>query len=242
MRLPWRPDNPCLAMLPMALLTAIVRKEALLPEHTAAFAATQLLPVIQAATDRHLAVAPRHCYHPDLCKEFLVSADMPYRTAAAACICRVPLARPMRLRTLCLYARSAMHGCALQMMCSYLATSSAWPVLLGHRDLITLAADMVLVTFSKGDPCLQQPVYVCRQNPHARHCLRKCSRTCQHACDVTSELLSPSTGVLGNSDRSPVAASAVSEKAAAAAHLARVPSIPEDVADAGCGVHICGGM
>ena len=40
---------------PMALLTAIVRKEALLPEHTAAFAATQLLPVIQAATERHLA-------------------------------------------------------------------------------------------------------------------------------------------------------------------------------------------
>ena len=61
-------------MFPMALLTAIVRKEALLPEHTAAFAATQLLPVIQAATARHLAATPDQQRSPELCKEFLVSA------------------------------------------------------------------------------------------------------------------------------------------------------------------------
>ena len=41
-------------------------------------------------------------------------------------------------------------GCVLQTMCSYLSTSSAWPVLLGHRELIMLAADMVLVTARKG--------------------------------------------------------------------------------------------
>ena len=151
MRLPWRPDNPNMATLPMALLTAIVRKEALLPEHTAAFAATQLLPVIQGATDRHLAVTPRQVYHPDLCKELLVSADMP--SPDCCCCMSVPHARPARSCTLLICMRSAKHGCALQMMCSTLATSSAWPVLLGHRDLITLAADMVFSTYSKGDPC-----------------------------------------------------------------------------------------
>ena len=36
--------------LPMALLIAILRKEALLPKHTVAFAATQLLPVIKEAS------------------------------------------------------------------------------------------------------------------------------------------------------------------------------------------------
>ena len=62
----------------MALLTAIVRKEALLPEHTAAFAATQLLPVVQEATDRHLAGStPGQLYCPHLCKELLVSAPLP---------------------------------------------------------------------------------------------------------------------------------------------------------------------
>ena len=85
MRLPWREDNSHLATLPMALLTAIVRKEALLPEHTSAFAATQLLPVIQAATDRHLASSPPQYYHPSLCRELLVSANMLSQTAAAAC-------------------------------------------------------------------------------------------------------------------------------------------------------------
>ena len=57
----------------MALLTAIVRKEAQLPEHTAAFAATQLLPVIQAATERHLAATLGQQYCLGLCRELLVS-------------------------------------------------------------------------------------------------------------------------------------------------------------------------
>ena len=67
--LPW---DACAtsATLPMALLTSIVRKEALLPEHTVAFAATQLLPVIQAATQRRLACHP--C-SSTLCRELLVS-------------------------------------------------------------------------------------------------------------------------------------------------------------------------
>ena len=61
---------------PMALLSAIVRKEALLPEHTAAFAATQLLPVIQAATERHCAsLQGQQCDRP-FCRELLVSADL----------------------------------------------------------------------------------------------------------------------------------------------------------------------
>ena len=63
-------------MLPMALLTAIVRKEALLPVHTAAFAATQLLPVIHAAVQRYMAATPGNPANPDVCKELLVSADM----------------------------------------------------------------------------------------------------------------------------------------------------------------------
>ena len=58
----------------MALLTAIVRKEALLPELTAAFAATQLLPVIQAATDRHLAAMRGQRLCLGLCRELLVSS------------------------------------------------------------------------------------------------------------------------------------------------------------------------
>ena len=60
--------------LPMALLTSIVRKEALLPVHTAAFAATQLLPVIQAAVRRQLDARGRG-FPSDVCKELLVSAD-----------------------------------------------------------------------------------------------------------------------------------------------------------------------
>ena len=59
----------------MALLTAIVRKEALLPEHTAAFAATQLLPVIQAAVDRHKLATLEYPANLHVCKELLVSAD-----------------------------------------------------------------------------------------------------------------------------------------------------------------------
>ncbi len=49
-----------------------------------------------------------------------------------------------------LLCECAMHECVLQMMCSYLAASSAWPVLLGHRDLITLAADTVLYASTEG--------------------------------------------------------------------------------------------
>ena len=63
-------------MFPLALLTAIVRKEALLPEHTAAFAATQLLPVIQAAADRHLLFTRGQRTSVHLCMELLVSADV----------------------------------------------------------------------------------------------------------------------------------------------------------------------
>ena len=77
-RFVWGTDDPASAMLPMALLTSIVRKEALLPDvHTAALAATQLLPVIQAATERHLAATPGHQYSPHLGKELLVSASPP---------------------------------------------------------------------------------------------------------------------------------------------------------------------
>ncbi len=90
MKLPWDTDLPYLAMLPIALLSAIVRKEVLLPEHTAAFAATQLLPVIQAATNRHLASMPRQQYHLLLCKELLVSAF----TLCECCNCHIMCMSP----------------------------------------------------------------------------------------------------------------------------------------------------
>ena len=65
------------ATLPMALLSAIVRKEAQLPEHTAAFAAAQLLPVIQEATVRHwMDATPGQQYSLHLRKELLVSAGL----------------------------------------------------------------------------------------------------------------------------------------------------------------------
>ena len=242
----WSEDNSYLATLPMALLTAIVRKEALLPEHTAAFAATQLLPIIQAATDRNLALSPPDFYHPYLCKELLVSADTPSQTAAAACTCRIPHAIPMGTCTLCLHARSAKHGwCALQVMCSTLATSSAWPVLMGYRDLITVAADMVLVTYSKGDvmPISSLCVFAFRFqlpcNPHARHCLSTQSPfQTLNACGVSYESLTPSAGSSG----SPFPAPAVSEEAAAAVHLARPTGVHGVVTAAGLGVHPCGGV
>ena len=63
------------AALPVSLLTAIVRKEALLPEHTAAFAAAQLLPVIQTGVARHLAARPGQ-FPPELCAELLVSSPV----------------------------------------------------------------------------------------------------------------------------------------------------------------------
>ena len=73
--LPWDAERVESATLPMALLTAIVRKEALLPKRTAAFAATQLLPVIEAATWRHVrSTHGRDCSLP-LRLELLVSAE-----------------------------------------------------------------------------------------------------------------------------------------------------------------------
>ena len=66
----------------MALLTSIVRKEALLPEHTAAFAATQLLPVIQAAVQSNMAAKSGDPESRVMCKELLVSANV---TATNAC-------------------------------------------------------------------------------------------------------------------------------------------------------------
>lgn len=81
-RLPWGVGHHSFATLPMALLTAIVRKEAMLPD-MAAFAAAQLLPVIQAATEEHLAATPGRHFSPNLCKELLVSAHLPPCIAAA---------------------------------------------------------------------------------------------------------------------------------------------------------------
>ena len=73
-RLPWGTSHAESATLPIALLTAIVRKEALLPDLTAAFAATQLLPAISDALCRHFNSTPGQLYCPHLCKEFLVRA------------------------------------------------------------------------------------------------------------------------------------------------------------------------
>lgn len=61
----------------MALLASIVRKEALLPVHTAASAATHLLPVIyNAAIAGLVATKPDDPAPPDVCKELLVSANV----------------------------------------------------------------------------------------------------------------------------------------------------------------------
>ena len=76
MTLDWGPQQSGPPTSPMALLSAIVRKEALLPEHTAEFAATQLLPVIQAATERHLASLQGQPFGLQFCRELLVSAEM----------------------------------------------------------------------------------------------------------------------------------------------------------------------
>lgn len=87
MALPWDWDleQRCPPTSPMALLTAIVRKEAQLPEHTAAFAAAQLLPIIQAATERLFALQgqPFLCLH--FCRELMVGANLnPIQWVAAA--------------------------------------------------------------------------------------------------------------------------------------------------------------
>ncbi len=77
MALPWDLEQLCAPTSPMALLTAIVRKEAQLPEHTAAFAAAQLLPVIWEATWRLYSLQDERCY---LClpfrRELMVSANL----------------------------------------------------------------------------------------------------------------------------------------------------------------------
>ena len=53
-------------------------------------------------------------------------------------------------------------------MCSYLAASSAWPVLLGHRELLLLAADVVFVLDSSGKRTLPGAAHgapLCRPIP-----------------------------------------------------------------------------
>ena len=69
---PYRTSAANRATLPTALLTAIVRKEAHLPRHTAAFAAAQLLPVIQEATERYLGTTDGPMASLKVCKELLV--------------------------------------------------------------------------------------------------------------------------------------------------------------------------
>ena len=51
--------------------------------------------------------------------------------------------------TIALEAYDSIPLC-MQVMCSYLATSSALPVLLGHQELIALAADMVHASSTTG--------------------------------------------------------------------------------------------
>ena len=87
--LPWDAERVESATLPMALLIAVVRKEAQLPAHTAAFAATQLLPVIQAATRRHLAATQGQETSLPLCKELLVSSEAPAPAVALPQAARV---------------------------------------------------------------------------------------------------------------------------------------------------------
>ena len=72
------------------------------------------------------------------------------------------------LRICCWQVNSALFDSVVQTMCSYLSTSSAWPVLLGHRDLITLATDMVLSVCRNGWAPHQQPLPACRPwwSPH----------------------------------------------------------------------------
>ena len=114
MTLPWDTDEqPGPPTLPMALLSAIVRKEALLPEHTAAFAAAQLLPVIQAATERHCASLHGQQYDPMFCRELLVSGNLtPTRSAAGKLLYQrtwqYASARYNKMQYLCL-----CHDCAV---------------------------------------------------------------------------------------------------------------------------------
>ena len=84
MRLHWDPKDTPFATLPVALLTAVVCKEAQLPEHTASLAATQLLPVILAFTKRHLASTAGRPPSTHVCQELLVRAKL----ACHRCCCR----------------------------------------------------------------------------------------------------------------------------------------------------------
>ncbi len=76
MALPWDLEQLCAPTSPMALLTAIVRKEAQLPEHTAAFAAAQLLPIIEEAVGRQPMNTAGQRDSLELRKELLVSAKL----------------------------------------------------------------------------------------------------------------------------------------------------------------------
>ena len=172
----WGVDDAASATLPIALLTSIVRKEALLPEHTAVFAATQLLPVIQTAIKRHLAGTPDKQYY--LCMELLVSAHLPrcrhISSMTATWTSAIELPSALQ-RCACFVCKQEMHTVypAVQTMCSYLATSSAWPVLLGHRDLIMLAADMLLSHCINGpspsSPCSHPSAVRPAWCPHCLH-------------------------------------------------------------------------
>ena len=116
------------ATLPMALLTAIVRKEALLPDHTASFAATQLLPVIWAATGRHLAsrAGPTPCTH--VCKELLVRAKLGSRR----CCCR--LQHSVWIPALKRFKRGE-HGMHIQIQAQHCMVCCAGDVLLPGNQL-----------------------------------------------------------------------------------------------------------
>ena len=81
---PYKTSNPNSATLPMALLTAIVRKEAQLPPLTAAFAAAQLLPVIQDAMEAYLETTDGQHASLKVCKEMLVRRPSSGHLLAAA--------------------------------------------------------------------------------------------------------------------------------------------------------------
>ena len=178
MRLPWEPEDTPFATLPMALLTSVVRKEALLPEHTASFAATQLLPVVLAFTERHLASMSGRPPSTHVCQKLLVRAKL----GSHWCCCRH--CHFKLFFTLKYFKRQdygtyiacwpfpALHGFAVQVMCSYLATSSALPVLLGHRELIKHAADMVHANKGRLPTSCTSLSFQTRQKEHLALCAR----------------------------------------------------------------------
>ena len=166
MALPRDSQQSAPATSPMALLSVIVGKESLLPEHTAAFAAAQLLPVIQAATERERARLQGQQYDPNFRRELLVSAQ-PIPVFVAAGYWRTSTQANGLLKDVA----ATKSGClpatlrclfVSQVMCSYLASSSAWPVLLGHRPLLKLAANLVLATLKEGSLLIPPP---CQRTP-----------------------------------------------------------------------------